>query len=68
MKDESSLKLAPKLRSFELGTNEIVTTNNIEVDSTLNSNDPFLLINSTAETIDIGAPATKLKISNNAVY
>ena len=51
---------------LEVGTTEIVTTNNIEVDSTLNSNDPFLLINSTAETIDIGAPATKLKISNNA--
>ena len=51
---------------LEVGTTEIVTTNNIEVDSTLNSTDPFLLINSTAETIDIGAPATKLKISNNA--
>ena len=51
---------------LEVGTTEIVTTNNIEVDSTLNAVDPFLLINSTAETVDIGAPATKLRITNNA--
>ena len=50
----------------KIGTADIETTNNIKVDSAFGASTPFLSVDSTNETVSIGAPETGLKINNNA--
>jgi len=50
----------------KIGTVAIETTNDIKADSVFGATTPFFFVNTIGESVDIGAPATGLRINNDA--
>ena len=50
----------------KIGTAAIETTNDIKADSAFGAITPFFFVNTTGESVDIGAPETGLRINNDA--